>query len=150
MKTKSVVASIVLVVSLLLNVVAIAKSDKPYKNGSVWEVSFIRVLPGNYELYMTYLSKDWKTVQDALKKEGIVLSYKILSTEGHTAMDWNLMLMVEYKDMASMEANEAKSEEIVAKVVGDMEQMAKSTTARGAMRELTGNRIAREVVLQSK
>lgn len=31
-------------------------------------------------------------------KDKVILSYKVLRTEGHTADDWNMMLMVEYKD----------------------------------------------------
>src|SRR5688572_31441417 len=32
-------------------------------------------------------------------------SYKVLRTEAHGPGDWNLMLMTEYKDMATMEAD---------------------------------------------
>jgi hypothetical protein len=47
-----------------------------------------------------------------VKKEGVVLSYKVITTEGHTPGDWNVMLMTEYKNLATMEANEDKSDDI--------------------------------------
>lgn len=33
-----------------------------------------------------------------------ILAYRVLTTEGHDQTDWNMLLMTEYKDLATMEA----------------------------------------------
>jgi len=48
--------------------------------------------------YLNYVAGDWKREQEALKKDGQIISFKVLTTEAHGASDWNIMLMSEYKD----------------------------------------------------
>jgi hypothetical protein len=122
----------------------------PYRNGSVWTIAFIRMKPGMETAYLTYLAGDWKREQEALKGAGMVLSYKVLSTEGHTAGDWNLLLMTEYKDLASMEANEQKAEAIAQKLIGSDEKQQQGYKERTEIREIMGDRLAREIVLEPR
>ncbi len=66
--------------------------------------------PGMESSYLNYIAGDWKREQEALKKDGQILSYKVIQTEAHGAGDFNLMLMTEYKNLATMEANETKED----------------------------------------
>ena len=75
---------------------------RPYHNGTVWDVAFIRIKPGMDTAYMTYLAGQWKAEHEALKKEGLILSYKVISCEAHGPSDFNLMLMTEFKDLATL------------------------------------------------
>src|SRR5712692_3383125 len=109
-----------LVLSLALLCVSVyAQMARPYHNGSVWTLAFIRIQPGIDSAYLNYLANDWKRIQEAAKKEGLILSYKVLLTEGHTAGDWNLILMTEVKDLAALEANEKKADALGQRLVGD-------------------------------
>ena len=92
----------------------------------------------------------WKTEQEAAKKEGFILSYKVLTTEDHNATDWNLVLLTEYKDLASMEAGEDKADALAQKVAGSDQQQMQGYKDRSEMREIIGNRLAREIVLSPK
>lgn len=123
---------------------------RPYRNGTVWDVAYIRVKPGMDEAYMTYLSGQWKALQEAMKKEGLVISYKVLTCEPHSPTDFNVLLMTEYKDMATMEANESKFDEIAQKVVGDDNKQMQGYKDRSEIREVIGNRMSREIVLEPK
>jgi len=136
--------------SALLGATVFAQVSRPYRNGSVWSITFIRVKPGMTEAYMSYLAGQWKATQEALKKEGMILSYKVIDTEGHSPTDFNLMLMTEYKDMATMEANEQKEEAVATKIVGGDEQMMKGYRDRTEIREIIGERLAREVILEPR
>ena len=60
------------------------------------------------------------------------------------------MLMSEFKDMASMEASEDKSDELMEKVVGDEQKQMQGFKDRSEIRELMGTRLGREVVLEPK
>ena len=121
---------------------------RPFHNGSVWTITFVRVKPGMDVAYMTYLSGLWKREQEALKKEGIVLSYKVIATEGHTTADFNLMLMSEYKDLATLEASDKKADAMAQQMVGNDLQQQQGYRERAEIREILGNRLAREIVLE--
>jgi hypothetical protein len=60
------------------------------------------------------------------------------------------MLMTEYKNLATMEANEDKADALAQKVVGNDETQMKGYNDRLAIREIIGDRLAREVVLEPK
>lgn len=140
-----------LAVSLLALCVSVwAQVSRPYRNGSVWEVNFIRIKPGMDAAYMKYLAADWKKEQEALKAEGIILSYKILATEGHTPGDWNLLLMTEFKDLATLEASEAKADAIAQRVAGNDEKQMQGYRDRSEIREVMGSRLAREIILEPR
>jgi len=127
-----------------------AQVKRPYRNGSVWNVSMIRIKPGMDTAYLNYIATDWKRNQEAAKKEGLLLSYKVLVTEGHAPTDWNLLLMTEFKDLATMEANQDKADALAQKVVGDDQKQIQGYKDRSEIREVMGDRLAREIVLESK
>jgi hypothetical protein len=138
-----------LVLSLALLCVSVyAQMARPYHNGSVWTLAFIRIKPGMDSAYLNYVANDWKRIQEAAKKEGLILSYKVLVTEGHTAGDWNLILMTEVKDLATFEANEKKADALGQRLVGDDQKQMQGYRERAEIREVIGTRLARELVLE--
>jgi hypothetical protein len=133
-----------------LSVIIVAQVNRPYRNGSVWNVAFIRMKPGMDTAYLNYIATDWKRSQEALKKDGLILSYKVLTTESHGSNDWNIMLMTEYKDLATMEANEIKAEAVEQKVVGNDEKQRQGYRERLEIREVMADRLAREIILEPR
>lgn len=99
--------------------------------------------------YLKYVAGEWKREQEALKKDGQTLSYKVITTEAHGANDWNIMLMTEYKDMATMEANEEKADNLAQTVVGNDEKQEEGYRNRLQIREVLDVRLAREQILES-
>ena len=148
---KNVTLLVVLVVSLLVvGISALAQVKRPWHNGSVWALSFIQMKPGMDNAYLNYVASDWKKLQEALKTQGVILSYKVLETEGHTPADWNLILMVQYKDLASLEANEAKEDTVLQQVAGDDQKQMQGYKERAEIREVMGARVAREILLEPR
>ena len=143
-------------VSLILAVIVLGMTAyaqmvmRPYHNGSVWNIAFIRMKPGMETAYLNYLTTDWKRAQEAAKQEGIILSYKVLSTESHGGNDWNVLLMTEYKDLATMEANETKADTLTQRVIGPDEKQRQGYRDRSEIREVVGDRLAREVILEPR
>jgi hypothetical protein len=127
-----------------------AQVSRPYHDGAVWQISFVRVKPGMDAAYMNYLASDWKRNQETAKKEGLILSYKVITTEAHGNSDWNLMLMVEYKDLASMEAGDDKADALVQRVVGDDQKQMQGYRDRLEIREVMATRLSREIILEPK
>ena len=135
---------------LLLGVSLYAQMERPTHNGTVWELSFIHVKPGMGSAYNKYLASDWKKEQEALKSAGVILSYKVIGTEAHSPNDWDLMLMVEFKDLATLEANQDKTDALLQKMFGGDEKVMQGYKERSDIREVLGTRLAREVILEPK
>jgi hypothetical protein len=150
MKFKRTLIGSVVLLMLIVGISVYSQVNRPYRNASVWNIAFIRIKPGMDTAYMNYLAGPWKANQEAAKKEGLILSYKVISTEGHTPADWNVMLMTEYKDLASMEANEDKADALAQKVVGNDEKQMQGYKDRSEIREVMSDRLAREIVLEPK
>lgn len=150
MKRDRILIGLVICLSLVLSVIVVAQVRRPYRNGSVWSISFIQMKPGMDTAYLNYISGDWKREQEALKKDGQIISYKVLQTEGHSPTDFNLMLMTEYKDMATMEANETKADNLLQTVIGNDEKQMQGYRDRLQIREVLGIRLAREIVLEPR
>ena len=148
-RNRSLVGSLIVLI-LTLSVVVVAQVSRPYRNGSVWGISFIKMKPGMDTAYFNYIATDWKKNQEASKKEGLILSYKVLTTEAHGAADFNIMLMTEYKNMATMEANETKADNLSQTVSGNDEKQMQGYRDRLQIREVLENRLAREVVLEPR
>jgi len=141
----------VLVTALAMTgITTLAQMKRPYREGSVWQMSLIRMKPGMESAYLTYLAGDWKREQEVMKKEGLSLSYKVLTTQAHGTNDWNIALMTEFKDLASMEANAGKVDELGVKMFGDEQKIRQGYEDRTKIRDIIGERLAREIVLEPK
>jgi hypothetical protein len=139
--------------ALLLSTLCTAQSApvRPYHDGPVWDITFVKVKPGVGLKYMYYLAEDWKKEQEALKKANLTLDYKVIETEAHGSGDWNLMLMTEYKDLATMEANADKQEAVAMQALAsDDKKMIEGYQNRSEWREIAANRRGREIVLEPK
>jgi hypothetical protein len=146
---RTLFGSLVLLV-FIAGISVLAQVNRPYRNGSVWSIAFIRMKPGMETAYLNYLAGSWKANQEAAKKEGLILSYKVIGAEAHTPGEWNVMLMTEYKDLATMEANEDKGDALAQKMIGNDEKQMQGYKDRAEIREVMGDRLAREIVLEPK
>jgi hypothetical protein len=138
--------------TLLLPVLTQAQMPvRPFHDGPVWDITFVRTKPGIGLKYANYLATEWKTEQEALKKAGLILDYKVIETEAHGTTDWDLMLMTEFKDLATMEAEQDKREDVANKATkSDDQKMIAGYEERASWREIVGDRLAREIILEPK
>lgn len=150
MRTKRLVLFSCLVIVILAVSAYTQMVSRPYRNGSVWTMAFIHTHAGMGNAYLTYLTTDWKREQEALKQEGIILSYKVLTTEAHGSNDWDVVLMTEYKDLATMEANQTKEDTLGQKLFGGDQKIEQGYRDRASMRDIVGERLAREIVLEPR
>ena len=150
MRTQRILGICLVVCVLLLGASIYAQVNRPTHDGTVWALSFVHVKAGMSPAYDKYLASDWKKMEDSLKGAGITLSYKVIATEAHSPSDWNLMLMVEYKDLASLEANQDKADSLLDKMFGGDEKVMQGYKDRSEIREAVGTRLAREIILEPK
>ena len=124
--------------------------DHPYTEGTVWDVAMIRVKPGKQEDYYKSLLASNRKVMDEAKKQGLVLSYKILSGASANPQDWDYMIVTEYPNMAAFDSLEAKMDAIGSKIYGSMDKSKKEDekgmTQRAEIREIFGGKLMRELI----
>lgn len=120
-------------------------AERVYDNGPVWVISYIETKPGMFDDYMAYLSTKWRDVNEADKRAGYVLDYKVLSLADTRDHEADVMLMIEYKNMAAFDRPLAESEATSAKVFGSVVKSNQAFASRESMRTNRGNVIAREV-----
>ena len=125
---------------------ALYAQEKTYKDGSVWQVGFIKVSANMTIDYLNNLKANWKATHDEAVKQGLIVSYKILEGTAANPEDWDIMLMTEFKNLAAMEGSEDKWEAISKKIIGGEDAMKKLNESRVSMRTIYGGKLLKEVV----
>jgi hypothetical protein len=125
-----------------------AQSDAPYTEGSVWNVTMVKTKPGMDDQYLKGLAKTFKGNLDEAKKQKLILSYKILIGSAATPNDFNILLMVESKDMAALDNGREKFDPIAKKIEGSVEEQEKTMVKRLDIREIVGDKLMREITLK--
>lgn len=120
----------------------------PSENGSVWVASRIDVLPGKMPAYMDYLASAWKKQQEWGKINGFVLSYRVLRTNHARNGEPDLILLIEYKDYASIAQREAVDKKFAAETGMDARQGAAGNLEREKIRSLMGSTEYQELILK--
>jgi len=127
-------------------VTALADEGRPYKEGPVIEVSYIRTKPGKFDDYMKFLATTYRTLMEADKKAGLILDYAIYSASPRSPQDPDLLLTITYPNMAALDRSE-ESEAVAVKTVGSMAAQSQAAIDREALREVLGSELVRKLIL---
>src|SRR5689334_4187207 len=122
--------------------------DKPYKEGSVWTVTFIKVKPGMMDTYLRDLGANRKKLMEQAKKDGLILSERLLSGDATGREDYDLMLMVEYKNWAAFDGLSDKFRALAEKMVGSEDKQVQMMMKRTDVREIIGTKTMQEIYLR--
>ena len=125
-----------------------SESTSPYVEGSVWQITMLRTKPGMNDEFLKGWAKTFKAALEEQKKQGLVLSYKTLLGSASTPDDYNVMNMVEYKNMAALDNLREKTEPIFMKIVGGEQQRREGAMKRNELRDVVGNKLMREITLK--
>jgi hypothetical protein len=124
------------------------QSAAPYTEGAVWQITMVKTKSGMSDDYLKALAKIFKATNDEAKKEGIITDYKILSGDAATQQDFDMLLMVEYPNMAALDGLRDKTDPINAKMVGSEDQQRQLAVKRLEIREIMGDKTMREITLK--
>ena len=125
-----------------------AQSDAPYTEGPVWEITMVKAKYGMGDEYLKGLAKTFKGTLDEAKKQNLILDYKILLGDAATPHDFDILLMVESKNMAAFDNAREKFDPIARKIEGNPDQQRATATKRLEIREIMGNKLMREITLK--
>ena len=148
MFTKYNFAAYAALVSLAFASVAATADDHAYTEGPVVNVAAIRTEYGKFDEYMKYLDTTWKAEQEAAKKAGYIISYRVVTVEARGENDPDIYLVVNYKNWAALDDATAKTDAIFKQVEGSLAASNQGAVTRGKIRRVLGSWTGRELVLK--
>ena len=125
-----------------------AQSDAPYTEGPVWQLTMVKAKFGMGDDYLKGLAKTFKGTLEEAKKQDLIMDYKILLGDAANAQDFDILLMVESKNMAALDNSREKFDPISKKVEGSLDQQRATAVKRQDIREILGTKLMREVTLK--
>jgi hypothetical protein len=123
-------------------------SGAPYIEGPVWTMTMVRTKAGLGDDYLRQISGTVKPVYDEEKKQKIILDYKILQGDAMGPNDCNIVIMVEYPNMAALDGLREKMDPLIEKVMGNEDQRRATAVKRLDIREILGTKTLREITLK--
>ena len=132
----------------LVAVTAIAQESRPYTEGPVTRVAYIRTKPGHQLDYLRFLDGTYKKELEAAKKEGLITGFAVFRNEPRSPSEPDIILTVTYPNMAALDRTD-EFRTLTNKVHGGTEaQENKEFMDRGEIREVLGSQLIRELVLK--
>jgi hypothetical protein len=126
----------------------VAQSDAPYTEGPVWNITMVKTKAGLGDAYLKELAKTLKASFEEAKKQNLVIDYKILLGNAATPQDFDILIMVESKNMAAQDNAREKFDPIARKIVGTTDQQQAIQVKRLDIREIIGTKLMREITLK--
>src|SRR5438105_14771624 len=123
------------------------RSNAPYTEGPVWVLTMIKTKAGLGDDYFKSISQTVKPVYDEEKKQKIILDYKILDGDASGAQDFNILIIVQYPNMAALDGLRDKMDPNVDKVMGPEDQRRATAVKRLDIREILATKTMREIRL---
>ena len=138
--------------TLLFAPVALRAQSELYDQGTVWELTFVKLKANMGDDYLKGLSKTWKASMDMLVGEKLIKSYKILMGSAANRADFDMVLMIESENLASFDPDPVRDKKIAdleKKIRDGMgDEYRKTIVNYETLREITGNKIMREIFLK--
>jgi len=125
-----------------------AASNAPYTEHSVWNITLVKTKAGLNDDYLRSIAQTLKGALEEEKKQGIIMDYKLLIGDASNRDDFNILVMVEYKNMAAFDGLREKTDPIMAKVIGGQDAQRQMAVKRLDVREILGTKIMREIILK--
>ena len=122
--------------------------DKPYREGTVWSLTFVKVKAGMFDQYLRDVGPQRKKLMDEAQKQGLVLSYKLLSGNAANRDDWDILFLDEYKNWAAFDGLSDKFEALENKLIGGEEKRTQMMIKRTEVREIIGDKLMQELILK--
>jgi hypothetical protein len=124
------------------------QSSATYIEGPVWEVQMVKAKYGLEDDYFKNLRATLKNPLDEAKKQRIIIDYKILFGEAASPQDYNVMILLEFQNMAAFDNLRERFDPILVKAAGSVDQQTQIQIKRMDVRVVMGEKVMREIILK--
>jgi len=119
-----------------------------WSDGPIVNVGYIRTVDGHFDDYIAWLSSTWKKQEEASKKAGLILSYRVLIAQPVGPNDPDIILVTEFKNWAALDNLGSKLDAVSAQIEGSVEKANQSQAERAKIRTILGGRTFQEAILK--
>lgn len=137
---------------LLLSVFALSLPAKAqvgvtYNEGPVTAVTYLKIEYGHFDEYVDWLNSTWKPLNEAKKKAGLIIDYKVFAARPKTPEEPNVIFMITYPNMASFDRR-AEGDVFAINMIGSAKDQNKARVDRSSYRKNLGSELIREIILK--
>ncbi len=133
--------------AFVLSLPANAQLDTTYKEGSVTEVTYLKIEYGHFDEYVDWLNSTWKPLNEAKKKSGLIIDYRVYTARPRKPDEPNVIFMITYPNMAAFDRS-AEENAVAVEMIGSAKEQDAARIARSAYRKHLGTELIREVILK--
>lgn len=127
----------------------VAFAQEHFTEGPVWRVSTIKIKPTHEEEYLTQLQHGFKVFAEEMKREGLILDYKVFFKADQSGPnDWDMCTVLIFKNHAALDGLAAKTEAIRDKVLGGKEPAQQGLEKRQQIRDILTDETWDEIFLK--
>lgn len=137
-----------------LSAQAQGEASEYFNKGSVYRVNMVKTEANSQDDYLLQLRRVYIPMMKAAQEAGLILSYKILTGTASNAADFDMLLLVEFKNMAAFDEtpeSDAKWKAMREKVLSSVGGKATQDDVQKAyekIRTITGYKLMRERTLK--
>ena len=133
--------------AFVLSLPANAQLDTTYKEGSVTEVTYLKIEYGHFDEYVDWLNSTWKPLNEAKKKSGLIIDYRVYTARPRKPDEPNVIFMITYPNMAAFDRR-VEENAVAVEMIGSAKEQDEARIARSAYRKRLGTELIREVILK--
>jgi hypothetical protein len=126
----------------------VTAADRPYSEGPITQVTYVKIKPGMFEAYMKFIATERKALMEEYKKAGLILRWNVYTAEARSPSEADLILTVTYKNWAALDGLQDKQDPIDEKIQGSLDKQNQGAISRGSMREILGTNTIQELVIK--
>lgn len=145
---KSTSIKVLLAAAMLLTASLATAEERPYTDGPVTNVSYIKIKPGMFDAYMKWIATERKALMEEYKKAGLILGWKVYSAQARNPHEPDLILTITYKNWAAFDNLDDKQDAIAERMQGSSDKRNQMTIGREQMREVLGADTIQELVIK--
>ena len=138
---------LLLLAAFALSLPANAQLGTTYDQGPVTQVTYLKIEYGHFDEYVEWLNSTWKPLNEAKKKAGLIVDYRVYTASPRKPEEPNVIFMITYPNMAALDRR-AEEDAIAAEMIGTAKEQDAARIARSAYRKRLGTELIREVILK--
>ena len=125
-----------------------ADEARPYTEGPVINVAFIRTKAGMFDEYLKFVGGVYKRNMEEYKKAGLILDFAVYQAFPHNPHEADVILTTTFKNWAAFDGLQDKMDPIDAKVYGSVDASNKGAVDRDKIREILGSQTIQKLQLK--
>jgi hypothetical protein len=138
---------LLLLSAFVLSLPAGAQLGTTYKEGPVTAITYLRIEYGHFDEYVDWLNSTWKPLNEAKKKAGLIIDYRVYTASPRKPDEPNVIFMITYPNMAALDRR-TEEDAVAVEMIGSAKEQDQARIARSTYRKRLGTELIREVILK--